>query len=162
MINIEPRIEIIEEKIFIGMYEKMSLLENKTFKLFSTFMPRRKEILNAKSTDVIDLKVYPKEYFLNFNPSNYFTKWALIEVANFENTPKSMQSFTLSEGEYAVFKHQGLSTDNSIFEYIYGVWLPNSDYILDDRPHFDVLGEKYDRKDPNSEQEIWIPINLKK
>jgi AraC family transcriptional regulator len=33
---------------------------------------------------------------------------------------------------------------------------------LDDRPHFEVLGEKYKNNDPTSEKEIWIPILPKK
>lgn len=40
-------------------------------------------------------------------------------------------------------------------------WLPASDYNLDNRPHFEVLGEKYKNNDPTSEEEIWIPIKLK-
>jgi AraC family transcriptional regulator len=40
-------------------------------------------------------------------------------------------------------------------------WLPNSAYALDDRPHFEALGEQYKNNDPNSEEEIWIPIKPK-
>jgi len=57
--------------------------------------------------------------------------------------------------------YKGSSADNSIFQYIYGQWLPNSNYLLDDKPHFEVLGEKYKNNDPNSEEEIWIPIKDK-
>jgi len=32
---------------------------------------------------------------------------------------------------------------------------------LDDRPHFEVLGDKYKNADPDSEEEIWIPIRTK-
>jgi AraC family transcriptional regulator len=39
--------------------------------------------------------------------------------------------------------------------------LPNSAYELDDREHFELLGEKYKNNDPNSEEEIWIPIRPK-
>jgi AraC family transcriptional regulator len=39
--------------------------------------------------------------------------------------------------------------------------LPNSAYALDDRAHFEVLGEKYKNNDPSSEEEIWIPIKVK-
>ncbi len=62
---------------------------------------------------------------------------------------------------YAVFDYKGLNTDDSIFRYIFGTWLPNSDYDLDDRPHFEVLGKKYRNNDPASEEEIWIPIKEK-
>jgi AraC family transcriptional regulator len=29
---------------------------------------------------------------------------------------------------------------------------------LDQRPHVEVMGEKYKNNDPDSEEEIWIPI----
>ena len=38
---------------------------------------------------------------------------------------------------------------------------PNSDYKPDDRPHFELLGAKYKNDDPDSEEEIWIPIKRK-
>jgi AraC family transcriptional regulator len=59
---------------------------------------------------------------------------------------------------YAVFDYKGLNTDSSIFIYIFTEWLPGSIYVLDERPHFEVLGEKYKNNDPDSEEEICIPI----
>jgi AraC family transcriptional regulator len=159
--NITLRIETIPEKKFVGINLTMSLTDNKTFELFSSFMPRRKEIVNAENVDVFDLIVYPANYFSAFNPSVSFTKWALIEVSSFENIPNEMETFVLSSGQYAVFDYKGLSTDKSIFEYIFRTWLPNSNYLIDNRPHFEVLGEKYKNNDPNSEEEIWVPIRLK-
>jgi AraC family transcriptional regulator len=38
----------------------------------------------------------------------------------------------------------------------------NSKYLLDNRPHFETLGEKYKNEDPSSEEEVWIPIKLRK
>ena len=60
-----------------------------------------------------------------------------------------------------MFLYKGLSTDPTIFQYIFAEWLPKSDYLLDNRPHFEVLGEKAKLNDPNSEEEIWVPIRLK-
>ncbi len=156
-----PRTETIPEKRLIGIKLTMSLVDNKTFKLFSNFMPKRKEIVNAITTDVFDLIVYPVNYFSTFNPTTNFTKWALVEVSDFEDTPDEMDTFILKGGLYAVFDYKGLSTDKSIFNYIFEKWLPNSTYLLDNRPHFEVLGEKYKNNDPNSEEEIWIPVRLK-
>ena len=52
-------------------------------------------------------------------------------------------------------------TCTSIFQYIFSEWIPQSDYSVDDRPHFEVLGAKYKNNDPDSEEEIWIPIKKK-
>ena len=72
-----------------------------------------------------------------------------------------MEAFILTGGLYAVFDYKGLNTDHSIYQYIFGTWLPNSDYVLDNRPHFEILGDKYKNNDPTSEEEIWIPIKPK-
>lgn len=157
----EPRIEDIEEKFFVGMSIKMSLTDNKTFQLFSTFMPRKKEISNAKNQDVYDLIIYPKEYFLTFDPTAYFKKHALIEVLDLENILEGMESFILPKGKYAVFTFKGYVPNQANFEYIFSTWLPNSDFQLDDRPHFDILSEKIQQKSNDAYQEIWIPVSAK-
>jgi len=156
-----PRIEIIEEKILLGMSMEMSIIKNKTFDLFSTFMPRKKEVSNSIGTDVLDLIIYPKDYFLKFNPTTHFTKWALVEVSDLENTPTEMEYFILPKGKYAVFSSPVSDNNQEIFTNIYTKWLPNSIYNLDDRPHFDILNEQIQRKDSTATQEIWIPIKNK-
>lgn len=158
----KPRIENLTEKKLIGKRLTMSLADNKTGELWRNFMPNRRLIINNLTNDMISLQVYKPSHFANFNPTNEFEKWALVEVSNFDNVPNDMETFTLAGGLYAVFDYKGLSTDSSIFQFIYGTWLPNSDYNLDDRPHFEVLGEKYKNNDPNSEEEIWIPIQPKR
>jgi AraC family transcriptional regulator len=157
-----PRIENLTEKKLIGKRLTMSLFDNKTSELWRSFMPNRRFIINNLTNDMISLQVYKPSHFANFNPTDEFEKWALVEVSNFDNVPNDMETFTLAGGLYAVFDYKGLSTDSSIFQYIYGTWLLNSEYDLDDRPHFEVLGEKYKNNDPNSEEEIWIPIQPKR
>lgn len=156
-----PRIEILSEKKLIGKRLQMSLANNKTKELWQSFMPRRKEIQNNIGTDLYSMQVYDPFYFNTFDPNNLFEKWATIEVTNFDTIPDEMETFTLSSGLYAVFFYKGLNTNTQIFQYIFETWLPNSEYVLDNRPHFEILGEKYKNNDPNSEEEIWIPIKEK-
>lgn len=157
----EPRIENLDEKKLIGLHMKMNLSENKTGQLWGQFAPRIKEIKNRTSEDKISMQIYPSSYFKQFNPTIEFEKWATTEVSNFEYIPEGMQSFSLKEGLYAVFDYKGSGSDNSIFQYIFSKWLPNSNYEVDDRPHFEVLGSNYKNNDPDSEEEIWIPIRKK-
>lgn len=139
----------------------MSLADNKTFTLFSGFMPKRNEIKNTISSDIFCLKTYSPDYFKNFSPTNTFEKWALMEVNDFSNIPEGMETFQVPEGLYAIFHYKGLNTDFSIFQYIFSRWIPNSEYILDDRPHFDIMGAKYKNNDPESEEDLYIPIKKK-
>jgi AraC family transcriptional regulator len=158
----KPRIEKLAGKRIIGIRMVMSISSNNTFELWRTFMPRRNEIKNSVGTDLYSMRVYGLSYFRNFKPDLEFEKWAGIEVYDFDVVPIGMESFILTAGLYAVFQYKGAASDGTkAFQYIYAEWLPNSDYILDDRPHFEVLGEKYKNEDPGSEEEIWIPIRPK-
>jgi AraC family transcriptional regulator len=156
-----PRIETLSEKKLIGKRLQMSLANNKTKELWQSFMPRRKEIQNNIGTDLYSMQVYTPLHFNTFDPNNLFEKWATIEVTDFDTVLDEMETFTLPSGLYAVFFYKGSNTDTQIFQYIFGTWLPNSEYVLDNRPHFEILGEKYKNNDPNSEEEIWIPIKEK-
>jgi AraC family transcriptional regulator len=154
-----PRIEILTERKLIGKRLQTSIINNKTHELWRNFIPRRAEILNPISSDLFAVQVYGSTYFESFNPNTIFEKWATLEVTDFENIPAEMESFTLSVGLYAVFVLKGHSIE--IFDYIFRTWIPNSKYNLDHRPHFEILGAKYKKDDPNSEEEIWIPIKEK-
>lgn len=158
----EARIEISAQKKLIGKHITMSFLENKTFQLWSSFMPHRKEIRNQIGTDLYSLEVFPSGHFTEFDPGNSFEKWAAAEVLDFNEIPSEMEELTIPSGLYAVFVHKGLQSDgHKTYHSIFAEWLPNSEYTVDDRPHFAIMGEKYKKEDPDSEEEIWIPIKNK-
>ena len=159
----QPRIEILPEKKLIGKMLTMSLLNNRTHELWSCFMPRRKEIKDIVSNDLISMQVYKGILDLkNYNYDEEFEKWASVEVTDFNSVPAGMLGYVLKGGLYAVFLHKGPASDGSeTFKYIFTQWLPGSDYDLDDREHFEILGDKYKNNDPDSEEEIWIPIKRK-
>jgi AraC family transcriptional regulator len=158
MKTIEPKIAAIAEKKLIGQKLSMSLIENRTGELWRSFKPRRKEIQNNLNADLISLQIYPSSY--KFDPNREFEKWAAVEVKDFSEIPEGMETLVLKEGLYAVFYYKGSSTDTRIFQHIFETWLPQSGYELDNRPHFEVLGEKYRNNDPESEEDIYIPIKV--
>ena len=158
-----PRIESLTAKKLIGKRLTMTFSNNKTFELWRSFMPYRKEIHNCVSPDLYSLQIYPPSFFENFKPTTEFEKWATIEVFDFVDVPDNLLTYNLPGGLYAVFLYKGLpSAASETFQYILGTWLPKSNYNLDNRPHFERLGEKYKNEDPNSEEEIWIPIKPKR
>ena len=158
--KLQPKIKRVKEKKFVGKKVIMSIEVNKTHELWKSFMPRRKEISNSLYNKLYSLQVYNEPIKLG-DVHQDFEKWALIEVSDFKSIPNNMESFVLKSGLYAVFYYKGLSTDYRVFSYIFSEWLPTSEYELDVRPHFEILGEKYKNNDPNSEEEIWIPIRNK-
>jgi len=156
--GMQPRITVLAPKGLIGQRMKMSLANPRVGELWRSFRIGQGAIANALNRDWISLAVYPPGYFLDFDPSREFERWAAVEVNPMAGVPPGMEPFDLPGGLYAVFQHKGPHTDTSIFQFIFGTWIPQSPYALGDRPHFEVLGEEYSPMDPDSQEEIWIPI----
>lgn len=154
-----PQIELKPQKELIGQRLKMSYADYKIGSLWGRFMPRRKEIKNTVSNDLIGLTLYTKTHFSHFSPTNEFEKWATIEVSHIDQLPEGLETYSFPGGLYALFQYRGSSKDIAKFyQEIFTVWLPSSEFELDDRPHVEVLGAQYKNNDPSSEEEIWIPI----
>ena len=158
-----PTFRTLSEKKLVGKRLTMTYAENKTFELWHSFMPLRKQIRNCLTTELYSIQVYDRDFnFGIFDKDHPFDKWAAAEVSDFDAVPEGMETLILKSGLYAVFIHKGAaSTGPKTFGYIFGTWLPNSEYLLDNRPHFEILGEKYKNDDPESEEEVWIPVKLK-
>lgn len=157
--NITPIIQEVEAKRLVGKSQMMSLVDFGVEELWNSFLPI--SIKNTLFADLISMTIYQSSYFIDFDPSAEFEKWAAVEVSEFEDVPADLKTFVLPKGLYAIFHYQGLSSDNSIFRYIFDEWLPNSNYVLDARPNFEVLGEKYKNNNPESEEDIYIPIKVR-
>lgn len=154
-----PTIQTLPATKLIGYRLTMSLINNKTAELWRGFMPRRREITNSIGADMFSVNIYSENYFVHFNPAAEFEKWAAIPVTGLDAIPEGMETLTLPEGKYAVFHYKGAPENGAeVFKYIFQQWLPQSGYELDNRPHFEVLGEKYKNGSEESEEEIWIPV----
>jgi AraC family transcriptional regulator len=158
----QPRIEMLPEKNLIGKRTSMSFTHNKTFELWRSFMPRRKEIQNTVGTELYSVEVYHPSFFDPFDAAAQFEKWAAVEVTDFDTVPAGMETLVFPTGMYAVFLHKGPAAEAAqTYRYIFATWLPGSGYVIDNRPHFAVMGEKHKKDDPASEEEIWIPVRQK-
>ncbi len=158
----DPRIEILPEKKFIGKKIKMSFLNNKTQELWKSFMPYRKQITNNIGNELYSIEVYEPLFFKVFDPEREFEKWAAVEVTSHCLVPEGFETLVTYGGLYAVFLHHGPASEGpKTYKYIFETWLPHSDYIIDSRPHFAVMGEKYKGDSDNSEEELWIPVKMK-
>ena len=158
-----PRIETLPATKLIGKKLTTSFADDKTFELWRSFSPRKKEIKNSLNDNLYSVEIYPNtSFYQNFDPTQAFEKWAAIAVSKIEEIPEGMETLALPKGEYAVFHYKGKPSEvMETFKYIYGEWLPNSEYAMDDRPFFALMGAKYKGEHPDSEEEFWIPIKKK-
>ncbi len=153
-----PHIVELQPVRLVGVRGSMSLANYTVAELWRNFMPRRHEVEGRRRPEYYSVAVYDPGHFDNFNQHHRFERWAAVEVSDEARVPDGMEDFLLPGGLYAVFEYKGISTDRSVFQYIFGVWLPASGYTIDDRPHFERLGEKYAPNDPNSEEQLFVPI----
>lgn len=160
MTELSPGIITLAPKKLVGQSIQMSLAHDLTSQLWRGFMPLRKKIIDSVGSDLYAVQVYDEGLDIDgFSPNTVFEKWAAVEVTSFENIPPNMKQLDLGSGLYAVFTYSGGAKGfPELLQYIYTMWLPNSEYVLDSRPHFEILGEKYKNDHPDSEEEVWIPI----
>ena len=154
-----PTFQILQPKMLVGKRLTMSFINNRTPELWKSFMPLRNTVLNVVDSDRYSLQIYPSNFFELFNPATEFEKWAAVEVTSLDSVPDDMKTLIVPGGLYAVFHYNGNpSNGDKVFKEIFTELLPLSGYRLDNRPHFEVLGEKYQNGSDESEEEIWIPI----
>jgi AraC family transcriptional regulator len=116
-------------------------------------MPSKKAINNTINEELIAMQVY--DDFSNFEKP--FDIWACVEVQNTNDIPISMQAFTIPKGNYAIFTHKGMNAA-ATYQKIMTEWLPKSGYKINNRPHFQVMGDKYKQGSPDSEEQFYLPI----
>lgn len=154
------RIENFPGILLAGHHTTSSFAQDNTAALWRSFMPLRNDIVARLGSDLYNVQQYPclpnSEIF---TADTQFTRWAAVAVKNGNRLPPSLHLLELPAGAYAVFCHRGgPETAPQSFAYIYGQWLPASGFVLDHRPHFEVLGTRYNNSHPDSEEEIWVPV----
>ncbi|MCP4440172.1 MAG: GyrI-like domain-containing protein [Aureispira sp.] len=157
----QPKIVDLPPRKLMGMQEQMSFSDDKTFMLWKQFRTTLRTTTPNNYTEFYSLQQYPKDF--DFTPNTYFRKWAAVKVDDSIPVPLEIEIFPLKGGLYAIFIHKGPA--NTFFKtsnYIFAEWLPNSEYELDHRAHFEILTPDYKPNDPNAQEEVWIPIKIKK
>jgi AraC family transcriptional regulator len=154
--------EIVELPAFriAGMRDTMSLANNTVSGLWRRFKPRVREIDNRTDDNFYSVQVYESPtYFKSFDPNARFEKWAAVAVGNHAAVPDGMESLMIPGGLYAVFVYKG--TPDMFYQtalYIFGEWLPQSAYMLDNRPHFEIMEPGYDPVNPESREKVYVPV----
>lgn len=154
----DAEIITIPEYKLAGKRLTVNFAENRTPELWRGFMQVRDRIKSV-GPEMFSAAVYPESFFDRFDSTANFEKWAAVAVDPSTDIPPDFDILTIPIGLYAVFHYKGSSADAAeVFGYIFNDWLPKSGYKLDNRPHFEILGEKYRTADPDSEEDIYIPI----
>lgn len=155
--------EIIErDKLtLVGIKIETTLSENKTFILWNDFMKRVKEIKHRSDDNYYSVQRYPNDSDMDsLTPITTFEKWAAVSVNNVEYIPDGMEIVEIEKGKFAKFQHHGLASDFfRTSQFIFGTWLPASDYRLRNAHRFEVMDSNYKGpNDPDAKEDVFIPI----
>ncbi|WP_448551715.1 AraC family transcriptional regulator [Thalassotalea montiporae] len=124
-------------------------------KLWSAFAPYRNSIPNRVGTDFFGIY----EAYEETEDNTTFVYICAAQVANFDEVPEGMITRELSAQQYARFTHIGsLAKLEDTLRYIWGSWLPKSDYEYAEKPDFELLPAGFNDADPNNKIYLNIPI----
>jgi len=160
----QPVFKHLDEKKVVGVRGKFITITSPEKnnmevipKLWQNFMPRRNQVVDASTKANLGVsfpipakeKPHPEEqYYI-----------AGTEVKNFDHVPAGMDTLVIPAGDYAVFTHKGeINKIEQTMNYIYGIWLPSSGKKLRVAPDMEYYDERFKMNDPDSELDIYVPI----
>ena len=159
--------QIVEEQLrhFIGFETKMHshLDEDKDYlqlapQMWMAFDQRRKEISNRVKGKSFGFAISEEGNMLE----DTLTYFASVEVSCLDQIPAGMKALTLKPRLYAMFENVGHPHKSHLtIDYIYGVWLPNSDFVRDEGHDYEVFGQDYVLSNPESASTYCLPIKSK-
>lgn len=117
----------------------------------------------AEQKDKLDIKPPHKCYGVLIEDSCFdtdnFTYFSGIEVPNHDEIPEGLEKYTLPPSTYAVFKCRGNGKNSSqTMDYIYGIWLPQSNYKRGPGDDYEYFGEDYSMESEKSYYYYYLPI----
>jgi AraC family transcriptional regulator len=118
-----------------------------------------------KRQDEIKGRQAPKFYGITASPSGNFTEDTLrfisgVPVASANSVPNGMVAHTFPEQLVAMFKMESIDTETAdrTINYIYGYWLPNSQYSRGIGSDYELFEETEGFIDPGLGSHYVIPI----
>jgi len=124
--------------------------------LWDRFVPRMAEIPEQVGTATYGICCLPEE---GQREPERFTYVAAVEVENLNNIPEGMTGIELPAHEYAVFAYKGGVGPElpKAMQYIFGDWLPSSEYELDGAD-FEYYDDDFDPATLSGTILIYVPI----
>jgi len=159
-LTMQPEIVEHSEEWVIGMGDSFS--ENPFWqinKLWEHFSEREKEIPNVKGEYTLGVCM-PRHESLPLKEGDTFVYIAGRPVSSLDEVPEGMVAVKIPKRKYARFTHKGPLTNlPHTINYIWGTWLPKSDYKHSSSPDFELYDERFDVKTLSGEVDIFVPID---
>jgi len=156
----KPEMIYLQKKFIIGYEYQTTLLDEKYFIDIPEFYT---DFGKNHYYERIPHKLTPNFAYglsTNFHDDGQFSFIIGEEVTgNTESLDNGFVKFEIPEGKYAVFSMKGTSEAiQNIRRYIYGVWLPNSNYARNEGPDFEITDVVNSAYPYDMKMKIYIPI----
>jgi len=165
-LSMTPEIIAQPERKMVGIASQYREGDLSLFKMWSAFKPVEEQIHHRANKDLFGIY---EEYAESADGAG-FTYVCAAQVSEFGTIPHNMITRILPAQLYAVFKHQGpMSSLPDTLKYIWGSWLPKSEYDYAEKPDFELFPNAADiqKPDPSLAQRadnivyLHIPIQAK-
>jgi len=157
-LDMEPEIVTRSETKVVGIARQYQEEDLNIETLWSAFRPDVFQITNRIGDDAFGIY----EEYRECDNSVGFSYICSVEVTNFDHIPEGMITRTIPEHLYAVFRHQGpISYLPETLKYIWGSWLPKSDFEYLERPDFELYSPRTRPDDPDKMLFLYIPVRAK-
>ncbi|MFT4716417.1 MAG: AraC family transcriptional regulator [Paracoccaceae bacterium] len=157
-LDMEPEIVTRGAAKVIGVARQYNEEDLNIETLWSAFRPSVAGIANRVGDDAFGIY---EEYCEN-QDSIGFSYICAVEVSDFDTIPKGMIARTIPQHLYAAFRHKGpISYLPETLKYIWGSWLPKSDYDYVDKPDFELYAPGANPNDPEKTLYLYIPVTKK-
>ncbi len=157
-LGMEPEIVTRSEVKVIGIARQYQEEDLDIETLWSAFRPNVYQITNRVGCDAFGIY---EEYHESENGVG-FSYICSVEVSDFDDVPEGMIARTIPEHLYAVFRHKGpMSFLPETLKYIWGSWLPKSNYDYVEKPDFELYAPGTQPEDPDKILFLYIPVTKK-
>lgn len=159
VITLKPEIICKDEKLFLGIARKINQSESIKYGLLKKVRKEFKEM-----SKFIENRVNQGLYYAayDYNPEDIrkeddeinYTYYCCAEVSGYGKIPEGMIMKVVPKAKYAVFSYDGKSgtlngetLNMQVYDYIDGIWLPNSGFELAETSDYEEINEKENRID---------------
>lgn len=157
-LSMEPEIITQAAIKLVGIANQYDNADLSLSRLWSGFAPYRNKITNR----IGDYSFGIYESYEEKGDEVSFSYVCTVPVSSFDQVPEGMITRELPEQMYAKFTHRGPITNlDQTLKYIWGSWLPKSNYLYVEKPDFELYPPGYKGSDQNNEFYLHIPIQPK-
>ncbi|BBM00928.1 GyrI-like domain-containing protein [Microbulbifer sp. GL-2] len=154
-LSMEPQIISRPVMQLVGVAQEYDHENLSLPKLWSAFRPYRDKIPNRISDE--SFGIY--ECYEEAADEIRFNYICCTPVAELTHVPEGMVARELPEQLYAKFVHRGsITTLEQTLKYIWGSWLPKSNYDYIEKPDFELYPPRYQVTSPAAEMYFHIPV----